>query len=209
MGTSQTVQNKITKYKPKGGLDHTARFFLALCELNHESTKEHVERVALLAEATAKSLKKDAKAAFFAGILHDIGKLVLSAKLFDGHNVDTAEYNEIKTHAQAGFKALQKFHLFVALCAGLHHNLYKAGYGLTVDMFPKEWSPATIKKVLDISTIISICDFVDAFTHRTTKIKDGSDQGQPEPDLKEILYTKYSNDLIVVDTVLKQIEKRK
>jgi putative nucleotidyltransferase with HDIG domain len=106
MGTSRTVQNKITKYKPKGGLDHTARFFLALCELNHESTKDHVERVALLAEATAKFLKKDAKAAFFAGILHDIGKLVLSAKLFDGHNVDTAEYNEIKTHAQAGFKQL-------------------------------------------------------------------------------------------------------
>jgi hypothetical protein len=107
------------------------------------------------------------------------------------------------------FKALQKFHLFVALCAGFHHNLYKAGYGLTVDMFPKEWSPATIKKVLDISTIISICDFVDAFTHRDTKIKDGSDQGQAEPDLKDMLYNKYPNDMLIVDTVLKHIEKRK
>ena len=177
MGTSRTVQNKITRYKPKGGLDHTARFFLALCEINHDSTKDHVENVALLSEATAKILKKDPKAAFFGGLLHDLGKLVLPCSLFDGHNVDTAEYERIKTHSQAGFKVLQKFHLFVALCAGLHHNLYKAGYGLSGDMFPKEWSPATIKKVLDLSMIISICDFVDAYTHRTTEIKDGSNQG--------------------------------
>ena len=52
---------KITEYKPKGGLDHTAKFFLALCDINHDSTKGHVERVALLSEATAKVLRKDLK----------------------------------------------------------------------------------------------------------------------------------------------------
>ena len=200
MGTSRTVQNKITRYKPKGGLDHTTRFFLALCEINHESTKDHVERVALLAEAAAKKLKKDAKATFFAGLLHDLCKLVLPASLFDGHDITADEYSMIKTHAQAAFKVLQKFHLFIALCAGLHHNMYKAGYGITVDMFPKNWSPATIKKVLDISTILSICDFVDAFTHRITKIKDGSDANAKT--LKEMLYEKYLNDHIIVDAVL-------
>jgi hypothetical protein len=207
MGTSRTVQNKITKYKPKGGLDHTARFVLALSEINHESTKDHVERVALLAEATALVLKKDAKATFFAGILHDLCKLILPASLFDGHNITTEEYELIKTHAQAAFRVLQKFHLFIALCAGLHHNMYKAGYGITVDMFPKNWSPATIKKVLDISTIISICDFIDAFTNRETTIKDVSDAAQP--DLKSMLYNKYPNDNIIVDTVLLCCKKNK
>lgn len=204
MGTSRTVQNKITRYKPKGGLDHTARFFLALCGINHDSTKCHVERVALLAEGTAKRLKKDAKAAFFAGLLHDIGKLILPAELFDGHNVGSAEYERIKTHAQAGFKALQNFHLFIALCAGFHHNLYKAGYGLTADMFPKDWSPATVKKVLDISAIISICDFVDAYTHRTTMIRSSIGTGL---SLKEILYIKYPNDHLTVDAVLSEAEE--
>jgi hypothetical protein len=202
MGTSRTVQNKITKYKPKGGLDHTTRFFLALCEINHKTTKEHVERVALLAEAAAKRLKKDAKATFFAGLLHDLCKLILPANYFDGHNVSAQEYEMIKSHAQAAFKVLQKFHLFIALCAGLHHNMYKAGYGITVDMLPKNWSPATIKKVLDISMILSICDFVDAFTHRTTTIKDGSDQGQQ--DLRGMLYAKYPNDLLFVDVILSE-----
>lgn len=194
---------KITEYKPKGGLDHTAKFFLALCDINHDSTKGHVERVALLSEATAKVLRKDTKAAFFGGLLHDVGKLVLPATLFDGHDINSEEYSRVKSHAQAGYKALEKFHLFVAFCAGFHHNLYKAGYGLSMEVFPKSWSPATVKKVLEISTIISICDFVDAFTHRKTKIKDGSDQGQPEPNLKDMLYSKYPGDLMVVDTVLK------
>jgi hypothetical protein len=207
MGTSRTVLAKITRYDPKCGLDHTARFFLALCEVNHDSTKGHVERVALLAEATAKALKMDAKAAFFAGILHDLGKIVLPASMFDGHNVDAAEYEQIKAHALNAFKILKKFHMFIALCAGLHHNLYKAGYGITPSMFPKEWSMATIMKVLNISVIVSICDFVDAYTHRTTTIKGGSCQGTTKQDLMGILYDKYPHEHLIVNAVLKVNKK--
>lgn len=194
------IQKKIKKYNPKGDLAHTARFFLALCEINHFSTKEHMERVALLADRTARKLRKDYKAAFFAGLLHDIGKLLLPAKLFDGHNINQDEYAEIKTHAVASFKALKKFHLFSALCAGLHHNIYKAGYGIDLNEFPEDLSPSTIKKVLETSTIISICDFVDAYNNRDTEIKDGSNENSKT--LKEMLYEKYPNDLGVVDVVL-------
>jgi putative nucleotidyltransferase with HDIG domain len=202
MTNSRRVHKRIVEYNPKGDLAQTAKFFLALCEINHGSTKDHVERVALLAEEVAKRLKKDAKASFFAGLLHDIGKLILPSNLFDGHNVDAQEYEHIKTHALAGFNALKKLHLFIALCAGLHHNLYQAGYGVGADMFPKDWSLATIKKVLEISAIISICDFVDAFLNRKTEIKDGSDAGIEKPDLKSMLYKKYPNDHATVDVVL-------
>jgi len=199
---SKRVIDKIALYNPKGDLAQTAKLFLAMSAINHTSTKDHVERVALLAEATAKIMRKDVKAAFFAGLLHDIAKILLPSELFDGHNINAEEYDRVKTHAIAGFKALKKLHLFTALCAGLHHNLYDAGYGIGADMFPEDWSPSTIKKVLEISTIISICDFVDAFTNRKTTIKDGSDQGIEQPDLKSMLYKKYPNDLMVVDTVL-------
>jgi len=204
MNISRQVLKKIDKYNPKGGLCHTAKFFLALCEVNHTSTKGHVERVALLAEQTAKILKKDKKAAFFAGIFHDIGKILLPANYFDGHEISQEEYAHIKTHAQAGFKALRKIHLFTALCAGLHHNLYQAGYGINQDVFPEKWSPATIKKVLDISTIISICDFTDAALNRDTKIKDSTE----EKSLKEKLYKKYQDDHMIVDIVLNITAKR-
>jgi len=201
MKRSTLIESKIRAYNPKGDLAHTARLILAMCDVNHVSTKDHLERVALLAEATAKKLRKDAKAAFFAGLLHDAGKLLLPAQLFDGHNIDAVEYDNVKTHAQAGYKALKKLHMFTALCAGLHHNLYKAGYGLDRNAFPENWSPSTIKKVLEISTIISICDFVDAFNNRKTEIKDGSDKIE-QPDLKSMLYTKYGDDKEVVDIIL-------
>ena len=58
------------------------------------------------------------------------------------------------------------------------------------------------KNVLEISTIISICDFVDAFLNRKTEIKDGSDAGVEKPDLKSMLYKKYPNDHATVDVVL-------
>ena len=205
MKTSTLIQRKINHYNPSGDLAHTSRLFLAFSEVNHNTTKKHVEKVALLSEETAKCLKKDAKAAFFAGLLHDIGKIFLPANLFDGHNITSEEYEYVKTHAIVGFKALKKYHLFTALCSGLHHNLYKAGYGISNDLFPSTWSPSTIKKVLEISTIISICDFVDAFTSRTTTIKDGSDK--VKTDLKSMLYEKYSNDQIVVDAALASYQK--
>lgn len=198
MNRDTVIQNKITAYQPKGGLIQSSKLFLALAGINHESTKTHVENVALLAEAVALVLKKDAKASFFAGLLHDIAKITLPATLFDGHNVSLEEYTQIKKHAQDGFSALMNLHMFTALCAGLHHNLYKTGYGVTIDDFPKNWSPATIKKVLDISMIISICDFIEAFTQRKTKILDGS----TAPDLKTMLYEKYPEEKQIVDTAL-------
>lgn len=141
------IHKKIKEYNPKGGLAFTAMFFIALAEVNHRSTKDHVEKVALLSEATAIKLRKDAKAAFFAGLLHDVGKLLLPSNLFDGHNITPDEYDTVKKRARDGFKALMKLHIFTALCAGFHHNLYQAGYGVSIEDLPTKWSPATIKKV--------------------------------------------------------------
>lgn len=189
---------RLNSYDTKGNLAHTARFFLALCSINHSSTKDHMERVALKAEKVAKKLNKDHKATFFAGLLHDVGKIVLPAELFDGRNITNEEYEQVKNHAINSFNALKDLHLFSALVAGMHHNTYASGYGITIADFPKNFSIRTIKKVLDIAVIVSICDFVDAFNNRKTEIKDGT-QG---PNLKDMLYNKYPDDINVVDTVL-------
>jgi response regulator RpfG family c-di-GMP phosphodiesterase len=99
MNREAIIQDKITSYQPKGGLVHSSRLFLALAGLNHKSTKAHVENVALLSEAVAKALKKDAKAAFFAGLLHDIAKVTLPSPLFDGHNISTEEVPVLIWHS--------------------------------------------------------------------------------------------------------------
>lgn len=166
------VSKKIKVYSPEGKLAHTTTVILALLQIKHRDVKTHSMRVALLAEKVAIEMKLDAKAAFFAGLLHDTGKLVLPYQLFDGHEISEKEYRMVKKHAVDGFKVLKKLHSFMALCSGLHHALSKRGYGLTKDDFPKRWKKETIEKVITISTLISICDFIDAFKNRKTKVKD-------------------------------------
>jgi len=200
MKVSTKVQKKITKYRPQGGLEQTAKIILSLVGVNHPQVKIHKERVALLAEAVAKKLRKDAKAAFFAGLLHDTGKVTEDGILFDGHNINQSEYERVKKHVEEGYEALKDHHLFIAFCAGYHHNMCYGGYGLTAKALPSYWHMGTVKKVLEISAIISICDFIDAFTHRETKIKDGSDK--KAPDLKGMLYAKYPDDHMIIDIAL-------
>lgn len=198
---SAIVERKIAAYQPKGGLDHTARLFLAVCSINHHGVKEHAERVALLAEATALTLEKDLKATFFAGLLHDFGKIMLPAELFQDKKISEHDFARIKTHAISAFRVLRQFHPFVALCAGLHHALYKMGYGLTLKDLPEEWSLATAKKVLDISTIISVCDFIDAATHRKTKLRGA--KAREKQTWRQMLLEKYPDDHLVVKAALK------
>jgi hypothetical protein len=199
---SAKIERKIAAYKPKGGLDHTARLFLAICSVNYPKLREHAERVALLSEATAIILKKDAKATFFAGLLHDFGKIMLPAKLLrEKRKISKKDFERVKTHTLKAFRVLRQFHPFVALCAGLHHAVYKMGYGLTLKDLPEEWSLATAKKVLNVSTIVSVCDFIDAATHRRTKLRET--KNGKKKTLRQLLLEKYPDDYLMVRAALK------
>ncbi len=201
MNRKRLISNRIKKYGNKGNINHTLKIFLALAKLRHKNVKDHFERVAILAEEVAKRLKKDEKAAFLGGFLHDVGKIILPDFMFsENFNATQEEYEIIKNHVNYGYYVLRDLHLFTALCAGLHHAVYNSGYGLSRKDIPKELSLETTKKLLEIATIISICDFIDAFTHRKTKIKDGSNK--KSLNLKSMLLDKYPNDHLTVETAL-------
>lgn len=203
----QKVLDRIDSYKPQGGLDNTSRIFIHMVSVKHPEVRDHCERVALLAEAVAIKQEKDAKAAFFGGLLHDIGKALLPSQLFDGHDISAEEYADVKEHAYIGFKVLKDIHLFIALCSGAHHAMRKMGYGVCLKDFPQEWGLATLTKVLEIAIIISICDFIDAFTHRKTEIRDGSNaQSQ---DLKGMLEHNYPDHKATVRIALTENTKLK
>lgn len=197
------VRRKLRAHGKAGEIKRTADIFLIFSAAKHHPVRDHMERVALLSESTARNLGEDAKAAFLAGLLHDIGKLTLPHYLFDGRNITPQEYDQVKEHAIIGFNLLRKNHPFSALCAGLHHALYKRGYGLSVRDFPKCWSPETIKKVLTISAIISICDFVDAYKTRKTTPKDFQKGCRR---LKDVLCKKYPNDKRIIEAALRSFQ---
>lgn len=201
---NRRVENRIERYSPGGNLDHTAKLYRAMAAIRHPQVMAHTDRVALLAESVAQAMGKDAKAAFFAGLLHDFGKIVLPDTLFDGHDISAEEYADIKTHAISGWDILGEFHMFTAMCAGLHHALYHRGYGLTISDFPKGITLPLIKKVLEIATIVSICDFVDAYTHRKTKLKHSpASKGKAEgKSLRDLLLAQYPGDVQVIDLAL-------
>jgi hypothetical protein len=201
----QIVQARIAFYHPQNALDQTTEILLALLGINHHLGKEHNQRVGLLAEAVALAMEKDAKAAFFAGLLHNIANLTQNHHVFDGQDISSEKFSEVKKPDFSVFETLRNHHLFVALCAGLHHGMCEHGYGVGIDAFPKHWHMGTVKKVLEISTILAICNFIDTFTHRWIKIKGGSEQAVP--DLKGILYAKYPDDHRIIDIALaKNIE---
>ena len=154
MDLNKVIHNKISKYKPKNGLDHIATFFISLSSIKHGNVTGHVERVALLSELVAKKLKLDTKLAFFAGLMHDVGKITLPFSLFNDRNITKKEYEEVKKHAVYGSVILSNTYLFTSLCCGLHHAVYQNGYGLTIEDFPRKINVNMLKKVLEIRNFI-------------------------------------------------------
>jgi putative nucleotidyltransferase with HDIG domain len=176
------------------------KFYFSVASVKHPQVREHSERVAVLAYNTAKILQKDIRAAYLAGVFHDIGKVLLPHELFSGRDIDAEEYKVVKNHALLGFSALKDHMLFTALCCGLHHAVQKSGgYGISLADFPVEICSETAKKVLEVATLVSICDFIDAYSTRTTLLKDGTVLGA---DLRGLLETKYPNDVEVIDAAL-------
>ena len=199
MNIDTTIDEKIALYGDKGGIGNTIQLYFALGNTKHEKVVTHSKRVALLSEETARRIKKDSKAAFLGAIFHDIGKLKLPSKFFeDGVVINQEEYAYLKTHAVEGFEILKKIHPFSALCAGLHHAVYTNGYGIKTNDIPEFFGMNTVKDAFDTALIISVCDFIDAATHRTTSMMDKGEATDLEGKLKE----KYHTDYPVVETAL-------
>ena len=202
MKIENKVLREIKKHKPRGNLAHTAKIVLVALALSKiPGLKGHSERVALLSKEVAKRLKKDTNAAFYAGLFHDYGKVLLEKKLFDGHDINDKEYTEIKKHAVLGYRFFRDInHLFIALCVGMHHALYEDGYGITFRNFPNNFGARTKKKIYDIAAIVSICDFIDAYNYRGTKLKNHPDR---DSKLVKILKKKYPDDHLTIEFALK------
>jgi putative nucleotidyltransferase with HDIG domain len=183
-------------------------FYLDLLGVSHKLVRGHCERVGLYSAKVANRLHKDVKAAYLGGIFHDIGKALLDGELFSGRNVDAEEYKKIQQHAKLGHEALRKRMMFTSLCCGLHHAMGEGGgYGLKASDIPQGLSPRTVKKVLEISEIIAVCDFIDAATTRKTDFKDKA-EGESN-DLRAMLVKRFPESEVVVDTALDVILSKK
>jgi putative nucleotidyltransferase with HDIG domain len=160
--TKKAAENKRLYESMRRIYHDTIQAFSAAIDAKDEYTKDHSYRVACYAVAIARELgwkKKDVEGLYVAGLLHDIGKIIIDTKVIKkGEKLTTLEINEIKKHPQVSYNILSKIKFpwkniehFV-----LHHHERLDGKGYPDSLVATELS--------DGMKILALADAFDAMT---------------------------------------------
>jgi len=153
----------------------TIQAFAAAIDAKDEYTKDHSYRVASYAVAIAKELgwkKKDVEGIYVAGLLHDIGKIIIdTAVIRKGEELTAPEMTEVRRHPQISYDILSKVKFpwknidhFVR-----HHHERLDGKGYPDALISTELS--------DGEKILALADAFDAMTtNRPYRDKLGLDE---------------------------------
>lgn len=90
---------------------NTVQAFAAAIDAKDVYTKNHSYRVAKISVAIAKELgwkEKEVEGIYIAGLLHDIGKIILDRGVINSKNLTEVEMNEIKKHPQISYNIISK-----------------------------------------------------------------------------------------------------
>lgn len=153
---------------------------IKMLEIHDKYTKGHSENVAELSKLIAEELKLSPKAikqAYWAGLLHDIGKTVVPTDILNkDSNLDIGEYTVIKNHPLWGHSVLKNSKQLSEIGNFIlyHHEKWDAtGYPVGLE---KEEIPL-------ISQILAVADCWDAMTSKRS-YRDPMDR---DSAIKEIL----------------------
>ncbi len=153
----------------------TIQAFSAAIDAKDEYTKHHSYRVACYSVAIAKELgwkKKDVEGIYVAGLLHDIGKIIIDTRLIKkGEQLTSVEIDQIKKHPQISYSILSKIKFpwkniehFVR-----HHHERPDGKGYPDSLIEAELSEG--------EKILALADAFDAMTtDRPYRAKMGIDE---------------------------------
>jgi putative nucleotidyltransferase with HDIG domain len=161
--TQKAAENKKLYESMRRIYHDTIQAFSAAIDAKDGYTKDHSYRVACYAVAIARELgwkKKDIEGIYIAGLLHDIGKIIIDTNVIKkGERLTDPELREIRRHPQVSYDILSKINFpwkdiehFV-----LHHHERLDGMGY----------PDSLASV-DLSDGEKILALVDAFDAMTT-----------------------------------------
>ncbi|MGM0414650.1 MAG: HD domain-containing phosphohydrolase [Bacillota bacterium] len=176
---------------------------LSLLSIHDEYTESHSQHVAELSSQIATELglsSNEVKEAYWAGLVHDIGKTLISDRILNKKSgLDPEEYEIIKKHPRWGYEALRTSSRLEEIARYvLYHHEREDGKGYPVGLSGDE--------IPIISKILNVADAWDAMT---------SKRSYREP----LSYEKAKNELVensgsqfsekVVEIFLKLYEKNK
>ncbi|MDP2908147.1 MAG: HD domain-containing protein [Nanoarchaeota archaeon] len=141
--------------------------YLNLLKIKDQNTYEHSIRVGLRGIKVAEHSSLDQKALFYAGTLHDIGKILISPEVLK----KTGKFNkkdmaEMKKHAKYSYKLLTGVHEFSAQIALRHHKYQQEKYPKKLKKSETKLSKDTKSDIDFYARILSVIDFYDAITTR-------------------------------------------
>jgi putative nucleotidyltransferase with HDIG domain len=160
--TKKSAENKKLYESMRRIYRDTVQAFSAAIDAKDGYTKDHSYRVACYAVAIARELgwkKKDVEGLYVAGLLHDIGKIIIDTTVIrKGEGLTTLEKIEINKHPQISYDILSKIKFpwknierFV-----LHHHERLDGTG-----YPDALQSAELS---DGEKILALVDAFDAMT---------------------------------------------
>ena len=141
--------------------------YLNFLKLKDQKTYEHSVRTGLLGVEVAKHASLDEKAMLYAGLLHDVGKILIRTELLKKTGKFTKkEMKEMEKHVEYGYKLLSDIHDFSAEIALRHHKYQKHMYPKKAYKSSVKFSKGTVAKIDTHARIFAVIDFYDAVTNR-------------------------------------------
>jgi len=164
--------------------------YLNLLKLKDQNTYEHSIRVGLLGIKVAEHYNLDPKPMFYAGTLHDVGKILIDQKILKKtKKFSKKDMKEMKKHAKYSYQLLAGVHQFSAEIALRHHAYQSERYPKKIKKPKIKFAEDTLSKIESYAKIFSITDFYDAINTRTNQ-KFKKEKLKPE-EIKSIILKTY------------------
>ncbi|HEY9899672.1 MAG TPA: diguanylate cyclase [Pantanalinema sp.] len=170
-----------------------ARALSAAIELRSPMLHGHSEAVGDLALRMGKALGLAAdkqEALMIAGMLHDVGMLALpDSVLLKTSGLDDHEWEQMKSHSQAGVTILSRFSTFAGLReAVLYHHERWDGRG-----YPEGLSAGDIPLG---AQILALCDTYDALTRQGYAFGPSMEQAEAIAEIRRCAGTQFNPELV-------------
>ena len=166
------------------------RSYLAILRIKHLPTYEHSIRVGVTCLQAAEALglgKKSARALFWGGTLHDIGKALIDTRILQKTgDFSKKDHAAVRPHPVLGYRLLKDVHPYTAELVVRHHRFQPCPYPKQLPKSDIVWPKRTLANFEKQARLLALVDFFDALTQRrNSKFAGGAKT--PE-DLQMIFY---------------------
>ncbi|MEI8067966.1 MAG: HD domain-containing protein [Candidatus Shapirobacteria bacterium] len=144
--------------------------FLGPLKEKDKNTYEHCLRVALLAKEIGGFMELDEKALFFAGLLHDLGKLNVPMETLGKTDSWTKEDSKaVEKHVIDGYLLIKGRFDFTAEIILWHHKFQENKYPEFLPPYLHDYSVGTQAVIPEYGRILALADVYDALHRENSK----------------------------------------